>query len=260
MNRRMTWRERGTGPPLVFLHGVGGDAACWQPQLAAFADRFRAIAWNMPGYGGSDPLEPMTFAGLAEALGAFLDQLGIGRAHLVGHSMGGMVAQEFVLTHSERVRSLALVATSAAFGRADAAWQKAFLEQRLGPLEAGRSIAELAVDVVTGLVGDNADAGAVEQAIRSMAQVPEATYRDAIRCLVTFDRREALAAIPAPTLLIAGEQDRVAPPQLMEKMAARIPDARLVVLPHAGHLANLEQPARFNHVLAGFLDNLEDEA
>ncbi|HSA79581.1 MAG TPA: alpha/beta fold hydrolase, partial [Geminicoccaceae bacterium] len=172
MTGGITYAERGQGAPLVFLHGVGGDAACWQPQLNAFAEHYRAIAWNMPGYGGSAPLPEMTFAGLAEALLRLLDGLDIERAHLVGHSIGGMVAQELVATRPDRVRSLVLVATSAAFGRVDGGWQRDFLARRLGPLDRGRSMADLAPDVVAGLVGDAPDPTGVAQAIRSMGSVP----------------------------------------------------------------------------------------
>ena len=204
MTAGITYVERGEGAPLVFLHGIGGDAACWQPQLEAFSERYRAVAWNMPGYGGSAPLREMTFPGLAEALLRLLDRLDIERAHLVGHSMGGMVAQEFAATWPERLRSLVLVATSAAFGRADGDWQRDFLASRLGPLERGRSMADLAPELVAGLVGDAPDPAGVAQAIASMAKVPEATYRAALRCLLSFDRRDALARIAAPTLAARG--------------------------------------------------------
>ena len=253
MSGGITHEERGQGPPLLFLHGIGGDAACWRPQLEAFSDCYRALAWNMPGYGGSASLPEMTFAALAEALLRLLDRLDIARVHLVGHSMGGMVAQEFAATRPDRLRSLALVATSAAFGRADGDWQREFLATRLGPLDQGRSMVDLAPGIVTGLVGEAPDPVGVAQAIRSMAAVPEATYRTALQCLLTFDRRGALARIAVPTLLLAGERDQTAPAAVMQKMAARIPQARCLVLPRAGHLANLEQPTAFNQDLSAFL-------
>jgi 3-oxoadipate enol-lactonase len=260
MSPRVAFEERaGAGPPVVFLHGLGGDAACWRPQLEALGGRYRAIAWDMPGYGGSERLEAMTLPALAAALAALLDRLGIERTHLVGHSMGGMVAQELAATQPERLRSLTLSATSAAFGSADGAWQQAFVAERLAPLDRGLTLAELAPDLLRGLLGPDPDPDGVRQATASMARVPEATYRAAVRCLITFDRRAALEAITAPTLLLAGECDPVAPPAMMARMAARIPGARCVVLPGAGHLANLERPATFNEALAGFLVDVERE-
>jgi 3-oxoadipate enol-lactonase len=253
MSARISYVERGQGVPVVFLHGIGGDAACWQPQLKVFSEGYRVLAWNMPGYGGSDPSPEMTFAGLAEALLRLLDRLDIERAHLVGHSMGGMVAQEFAGTWPGRLRSLVLVASSAAFGRIDGDWQREFLASRLGPLERGRSMADLAPGIVASLVGAAPDPAGVAQAIRSMAGVPEATYRAALRCLLSFDRRDVLGRIDVPTLLLAGERDQTAPAAVMEKMATRIPQARFLVLPRAGHLANLEQPLLFNRALGDFL-------
>jgi 3-oxoadipate enol-lactonase len=260
MSVGITHEERGQGPALLFLHGIGGDAACWRPQLEAFSDCYRALAWNMPGYGGSASLPEMTFPALAEALLRLLDRLDIARVHLVGHSMGGMVAQEFAATRPDRLRSLVLVATSAAFGRADGDWQREFLASRFGPLDQGRSMADLASEIVAGLVGEAPDPVGVAQAIRSMAEVPEATYRAALRCLLTFDRRDALGRIEVPTLLLAGERDQTAPSAVVERMAARIPQARFLVLPRAGHLANLEQPLLFNWALRDFLAGVASEA
>src|SRR5947209_11051646 len=92
-----TYLQRGTGEEaLVLLHGIGGRAEVWEPQLAEFSAKRTVIAWNMPGYGGSTPLSQMTFPALADALAVLLDSLAPRRIHLVGHSMGGMVAQEFL--------------------------------------------------------------------------------------------------------------------------------------------------------------------
>jgi 3-oxoadipate enol-lactonase len=249
------------GLPLIFLHGLGGDAEQWRPQLDAFSENHRAIAWDMPGYGDSAPMEAMTFPALAEAVVTLLDRLSIERAHLVGHSMGGMIAQTFAHLHADRLRSLTLVATSAAFGKnakgqVDDAWRQKFIEQRLGPLDRGASLAELAPKIVKGLVGDNPDAKGLEQAILSMAAVPEAGYRAAVHCLSEFDREAELAEIRTPTLLIGGEKDPVAPPKVMARMAEAIPGSSLEILPGAGHLLNLEQPAAFNRILDSFLKSL----
>src|SRR5262249_11910559 len=96
---RIAHLERGTGAPVVFLHGVGGGADCWAPQLDHVGARYRAIAWDMPGYGGSAPLPETTFCALANALARLLDTLDVAAAHLVGHSMGGMVALEMMDRH-----------------------------------------------------------------------------------------------------------------------------------------------------------------
>lgn len=246
------------GMPLVFLHGIGGDAESWRPQLDGFSDDFRAIAWDMPGYGDSAPLKDMTFPALVEAVAILLDRLSVTQAHLVGHSLGGMIAQAFALAHPERLRSLTLAATSAAFGKRsggkpDAAWRDDFIAQRLGPLDRGASMAELAPKLVQGLIGDDPDPKGLEQAILSMAAVSEAGYRAAIRCLADFDQQSALADIRTPTLLIAGEKDPVAPPKVMRRMAEAMPDARFEMVECSGHLLHLERPKAFNRLLADFL-------
>src|SRR5690349_8886716 len=82
--------------PLVFLHGIGGAARAWRGQLASFGDRYRAIAWDMPGYGGSAPLDRVSIPTLAEALQDFLQEIGARRSLLVGHSIGGMIVQQWL--------------------------------------------------------------------------------------------------------------------------------------------------------------------
>lgn len=249
------FRAQGQGlRPLLFLHGVGADADSWQLQLAYFgAAGYRAIAWNLPGYGGSEPLPAPSFSGLADAACDLLDELKIDRVDMVGHSYGGMVAQEFAARHPRRLRTLTLSGTSPAFGRPDGDWQQAFIRQRLAPIEAGRTMPELADEMIRALTGPGADRAGIEIARRSIAQVPAASFAAGIRLLVTFDRRDALPMIAAPTLVLAGERDTNAPAPMMEKMASRIPGARFVCLRGAGHLANLEQPAAFNQALAEFL-------
>ena len=246
-------REAGGGAPVVFLHGVGGDSASWAPQIDAFSGDFRAIAWDMPGYGGSPALERMTFPALADSLLGLLDRLGLDRVHLIGHSMGGMVAQEFAASRPERVRTLVLSATSPAFGRPDGDFQKRFVEARIAPLENGMTMADLADEMVETMLGPSADAEGVAIARRSMAAVPEATYRAAIACLVTFDRRDALSGYTMPVLVLAGETDSNAPAPMMEKMAGRIPGADYVCMPGTGHLGNLEDPEAFNEAVGSFL-------
>lgn len=248
-------RGRGTAPgaPVVFLHGVGGGADCWAPQLDHVGARHRAVAWDMPGYGGSAPLAAMTFPALADALARLLDDLDIAAAHLVGHSMGGMVALEMMDRHAARVRSLALVATSPAFGSADGSFQRAFLAERLGPLDAGRTMPDLAPALVAAMLGEDPDPAGVMRAGTAMAAVPLATYRASLQCLTTFDRRALLPTIAVPTIAIAGGLDRTAPPPGMERMAGRIPGARFAVVDGAGHLLPMERPADFNAVLDRFL-------
>jgi pimeloyl-ACP methyl ester carboxylesterase len=247
--------SRGSGDTaVVMLHGVGGGAAAWAPQLDAIAGAgYLAVAWDAPGYGASAPVEPYDMPNLARSLERLLDALPVRRRVLMGHSMGGMVAQEAVAAFPQKVDGLVLSGTSPAFGKADGAWQQQFLAQRLGPRDAGRTMAELAPALVAAMVGPDAEPAAVAAATEVMARVPGETYRKSLQALVRFDRRDALASIAVPTLAIAGERDANAPPAVMEKMAARIPGAEYRVLAGCGHLANLERPRSFNELVLAWL-------
>ena len=244
--------------PVVFLHGIGGGARAFDPQIAALAARYRAIAWDAPGYGATTLPPTATIAELSLALDRFLDAAEIANPVLVGHSLGGMLVQDFLARNPTRTRAAVLVATSPAFGRADGDWQKAFIASRLDPLDAGRTMSDLAVSLVAAMVGSQPAAEGIGIAIRCMAATPEATYRVAVKSLVGFDQRAALAQITVPTLSIAGEVDPNAPADMMRKMAAKIPGGRFVVIPGVGHLPNLERPVEFNQILMSFLASLPE--
>ncbi len=250
----VTYESRGAGPDaIVLLHGIGGDARSFASQLDALVSLRRAIAWNMPGYAGSPSAASLSFADLAGALADLLDRLNIERADLFGHSIGGMVALEFAATNPERVRSLILCATTPAFGGKDPAFAEQFLKARLAPLDAGKSMAELAQAAIPAVIGEGADAAGVALIQQSMSEIPVDAYRTAIRCLVTFDRRASLPSIEAPALLIAGERDTNAPARTMQKMAETMPNARYVEIKGAGHLLPNERPGEINRLVADFL-------
>jgi 3-oxoadipate enol-lactonase len=240
-------------PPLVFLHGIGGAARAWRGQIEAFSGRYRAIAWDMPGYGGSAPLAEVSIAALADALRDFLQQVGATKPILVGHSIGGMIVQQLLVNSPDIAGAVVLAQTSPAFGKADGDWQKSFVDARLGPLDRGETMASLAPTLVRELVGDDPDAGGMVLARDCMASVPEATYRATMLALLGFDQRSALKNVAAPTLVLSGSKDNNAPAPMMAKMATYIPGAKYVELKGVGHLANLERPAAFNAALDQFL-------
>ncbi len=252
------FEQSGTGDvPLICLHGIGGDAGSFQPQLDELGRSMRVISWNMPGYGGSDPLPEMTFEALAGAVRSFMDALQLETAHIAGQSIGGMIAQEFALRFPERVASLILIATTPAFGGRDEGFKTEFLKARMKPLDEGRTMAELAPEFVPQIVGSKASDAAIAAAIQSMASVPENSYRAVVTCLVTFDRYADTAAIGQPACLIAGAEDRNAPARTMEKMAARMPRGAFHQIEGAGHLVNLEAPDVTNTILKQFLQSNE---
>lgn len=248
----------GAGPMVLMLHGIGGGHLAFAPQLETLASNgWRAVAWDMPGYGHSAPLQPYSFKGLAQQCALLIEALSADApVVLLGHSMGGMVAQELVARRPELVRALVLSGTSAAFGRADGDWQRRFIAERTAPLDAGQTMAQLAAQLVPAMAGPQAAPEGLQLAIHCMSQVPAPTYRAALQALMGFDRRAALAEIAVPTLLIAGEHDHNAAPAVMEKMAQAIRGARYHLLAGAGHLMNLEQAPAFDAALLSFLADL----
>lgn len=242
-----------SSPPLVFLHGIGGAARAWRGQLDFFSDRYRSLAWDMPGYGGSVPLAAVSIANLADALQDFLRVVGAAKPVLVGHSIGGMIVQQLLAKAPDIASAVVLAQTSPAFGKPDGDWQKSFIGARLGPLDRGETMASLAPSLVKELVGDDPDAGGLMLARDCMAAVPKETYRATMLALMGFDLRGALKQIAVPTLVLSGSKDNNAPAPMMAKMAGYIPSASYVELEGAGHLANLEQPQAFNAALEDFL-------
>ncbi|WP_454629974.1 alpha/beta fold hydrolase [Bradyrhizobium cenepequi] len=242
------------GTPLVFLHGIGGAARGWRRQVEFFGDHYCTIAWDMPGYGSSVPLANVSIAALAGALQQFLHEFqGNAKPILVGHSIGGMIVQQWLSDNPVGAEAAVLAQTSPAFGKPDGDWQKAFIDARLGPLDRGQTLASLAPSLVSELVGDDPDPVGLDLARDCMASVPEATYRAVVRALVGFDLRHALKSIRVPTLVLSGSKDNNAPAPMMAKMATYVPSANYVEIEGAGHLVNLEQPDKFNAALDGFL-------
>ncbi|WP_315831308.1 alpha/beta hydrolase [Bradyrhizobium prioriisuperbiae] len=240
-------------PPLVFLHGIGGAARAWRAQLQHFGDRFFALAWDMPGYGGSAPLTATSIETFAAALKDFLAAAGATKPALVGHSIGGMIVQQLLASDPQIASAVVLAQTSPAFGKPDGDWQKQFIDARLGPLDRGATMAELAPSLVRELVGDAPDPQGMDLARDCMAAVPEATYRATMLALMGFDLRSALAKISVPTLVLSGSKDNNAPAPMMAKMATYIPAAAYAELQGVGHLAGLERPGEFNTTIDQFL-------
>ncbi len=239
---------------LLFLHGIGGGHHAWDRQLPYFAERgYAAHAWDQPGYGHSPLVEPYDLEQVAAAARRLIESLTDGPVVLVGHSMGGFVAQEVHARYPELVKGLVLAFTSAAFGGSSTAFARQFIAARTEPLDAGKTMAELAADLMPTMRGAKSEPEGLAHAQRIMSGVPAETYRKAVQLLTTFDRRAELARIAVPTLVVAGSDDRTAPPAVMERMAKAIPGAEYVLLEGCGHLGPMDQPDAFNAVLEDFL-------
>ena len=248
----MAWREVGQGEVLLFLHGLGMTRTGWDPQLTDLSDRWRCVAWDMPGYGVSLPVEPLTFTAIADAAAGLLDALGVERAHVCGLSFGGQQALHFALEHPERVASLILADTSAAFGD-DGTDPDAWLEARLAPLNAGLTPADIAEPVLSSVAAPGFGGDLLQAAVASFRRISSAGLRAACECLPTHDVRDRLSEITVPTLVIVGELDEETPLAYSRDLADRIEGAELVVIDGVGHLSPCEAPEEFNATVRRFL-------
>ena len=243
MSTLPTFTSLGSGPTVLMLHGIGGGHLAFAPQVETLASSgYRAVAWDMPGYGRSAPIEPYNFKGLAQSCITLIESLRCGDVTLLGHSIGGMVAQEVVARRPELVNKLILCGTTPSFGKPDGDWQREFIAQRTAPLDAGKSMEELAQLLVPQMAGPAALPEGLKLATHCMSLVNPSTYR-----------RASLPNIHVPTLLVAGEHDRNAPPAVMKKMAEGIANSTYIEMKGIGHLQNLEAPDDFDALVLNFL-------
>ncbi len=253
--RKIAYDRAGAGEPIIFLHGIGGNRTNWQEQLEAFAGKYDAIAWDARGYGDSDDYSAsLVFSEFANDLALFMDALDIHTAHIVGLSMGGMIAQDFCARFPARVGSLTLAATSAGLGILPEDAKKDFVEKRLSPLERGLSPADIAPNVVEVLLGRRASAVTRDRLVESLSMLRAEPYCQTIRAIVSTDFRDVLGQINVPTLVIVGGDDKVLPPENSRYLAAEVPRSELVILEEVGHLLNIEAAAEFNFRLFAFLN------
>jgi len=251
----------GSGPLVVFLHGIGGNRAHWDDQVSAFAAEFTACACDARGYGDSDDYRgPLAFADLGADCLRVLDFLGAERAHLVGLSLGGRIARDLCLRHPERVATLTLCNTHGGFDDLGPEQADAFLRARQGPLAAGKELRELAPELARAIVGKSAVPGAYQRLVASLAGLRKHVYLKTLEASVLEDRGAPVERIAVPTLVVTSDEDAVYPPVTASALARRIPGARLAVIQGAGHVSNLDQPERFNGVVLAFLREHRDRA
>jgi len=239
---------------LVFLHGLGGSGKIWEKQRRFFEPRIDVYAWDAPGYAGSALPSSLSFAGLSDALLADLESRGITAPVLVGHSLGGMLAQVVVGRAPDRVAGLGLISTSPAFGDPKGEFQQKFIRARLDPLDEGKTMAEIAAPATALMLGDAPDQENVAILEQALAETPPATYRAYIDLLGTFDARSTLASIACPTFIAVGERDNASPSIVSEKMAQKIPNSTFEFFPGVGHMLPFERPDAFNAALLKFLE------
>lgn len=242
------YAERGGGNavPIVFLHGVGSDKSVWHPQLEHFSRERRAIAFDYPGYGDSDPApDGTTRDDYASAIISAMHELGVDRAHICGLSLGGVVA---IATHHaapDRCASLILADTFAVHPDG-----RVLYERSVAASSNLRGAAEARVDV---LLAQPANPAVRSEVVETMARIDPAAYRIGARAVWLADQRERAQDIDVPALVLVGNQDLITPAELSSELVNLVPDSRMQVIAGAGHLTNLENPAEFNAVVGQFI-------
>lgn len=250
---RIAYQRMGDGPAVILLHGFTQDSRVWAPQLADLSDRFTLVAWDAPGAGQSD--DPPSTYGIgdwADALAGLLEAENIRRAHIVGLSWGGLLAQEFYRKHASRVTSLLLVDSYAGW---TGSLGEAVAEQRLAACIRDSSLParELVAQYLPGMFSERPAAGVTELLTTIMADTHPVGFRLMAAALAAGDTRDLLPMIDVPTLLIWGDADERSPIDVAHQLEMMIPGATLALIPGVGHVSNLEAPVTFNAVVREFL-------
>jgi pimeloyl-ACP methyl ester carboxylesterase len=242
----IAYREAGQGAALVFLHGFLCDSRCWRSQLGGLSDQFRVVAWDAPGAGlSSDPPETFTTADYAHSLTGFLDAVGIVRAHVVGLSWGGILAQEFYRLFPGRLHTLVLADTYAGWQGSlpEPVWRarlETCLRDSTGPPEA------LVARMLPGMFTDDVPEDVREEQRAIMADFHPVGFRVMSRSSAELDTRDLLPRVDVPTMVLWGDDDRRSPRHVADQLHTAIPTSELAMIPRAGHVSNMEQPEAFN--------------
>lgn len=225
-------------PALVLANSLGSTLAMWEPQIEELAARFRVVRFDLRGHGRSPvPPGPYALADLGGDVVALLDRLGIARAHVAGVSLGGMIAMWLGIHAPERVDRLVLCCTSAQLGP-PSMWQD---RARLVREHGTEAVADAVVSRWFTPSWSAAHPDELGRMRQMIAATPAEGYAGCCAAIETMEVDGELERIAAPTLVIAGADDPATPPDHGARIAARVAGARMAVIPHSAHLANIEQ-------------------
>lgn len=250
----------GAGEPLVLIPGFRTGLWLWFKQVEALAQKFRVIVFDPRGIGQSDyPDEPFTITTLADDTARLLSALGIERAHILGASFGGFVAQEFAIAHPQMTRSLILCCTS--FGGAGHLLPSISTMQALAAIEGlnteERTRRNLLAAFSTEFISECPEE--IEQVIKLRLQNPvtDRTHFAQLQAAASFDAAARVSKIKAPTLLLTGDEDTIVPPGNSRNLASQIPHSKLAIIEGGSHMFFIEQPEKFNRAVLEFLEAAE---
>lgn len=250
---KMRYDDRGAGAAVLLIHGLGETGDSWRCQQEYFEKKFRVIAPDLRGHGESgDGQEGITIRRLADDCLALLDFLGIGQAHFVGHSMGGLISQEVAAHQPERMLSMTL---SASAGFYPPPMGTEGLEERLRNIDQ-MTMAEFAGKIVTGACHP-ATGNEIRNELTAMfAANRKESYRQATISAIRSDFRRFHGNMQLPVLILVGDSDRTTPPEYARYLHGAITGARLRILSRSAHMCKLENPAEYNQALEVFLEDV----
>jgi pimeloyl-ACP methyl ester carboxylesterase len=251
---RVAYERRGSGSPVVLLHGILDDARMWRPQLESdLVDDFDLVAWEAPGCGHSDdPPDGFGAADYGRCLVALIEHLGLDRPAVAGLSWGSGLALELWRLRPDIPGALVLASGYAGW---KGSLPQEEVDRRLAQCLAESEMApeDFIPGWIPGLLTEAAPQHLVDEVIATMSEFHPAGYRAMALAFADLDLRPVLPTVTVPTLLVWGEHDRRSPVPVAEAMHARLPSSELVVLPDVGHLTNAETPDAWNDAVRAFL-------
>lgn len=249
------YEVHGSGQPLVLICGLGGDHTFWRASIPRLAAHYQVISYDPRGSGQTQaPDSAYTIETMADDLAALLDALQVAQSHVVGFSMGGLVAQAFAIAYPQRVMKLILAASFAVMN----VQARLFLDAVLSVYESGATGQQMVALILPWLfsvrfMADPANAAYLVYDGDDPYPQPLSAWRAQYQAQRQHVIHPGLSTLRAPTLVLAGEQDRLAPLEDAHLLAAHIRYAQVQLLPGSGHLLNYEQPALFHASLLSFL-------
>ena len=250
----VAWFEVGRGEPLLLIHGLGDDHRAWRRALPDLSLRHRVVLYDLRGHGQTSLGQPdRTLRQLGDDLVTLMDAIAVDRADIAGFSLGGTIAMRASIDHPDRIRRIALVATSSRVGRSAAEWyrQRVEMVERMDPMlrqtlddDTADVYAEAPEELEEGLL------------IRRQSTADPRGYGNACAAMAALNAAPLdpeLHAITAPTLIVASENDRHCPPKAAEIIASGIAGSRLEIIPGAGHAIPVEKPRELANLINSFL-------